>query len=729
MWLIKNHFLLVTQSFRVILRLVNPKIIASFLLIILLASAFQHLGAASRKVPPSPQPTLEADDITFDEKTRVSQLKGNAILRSSSFILSADKILWNNEKSTAEAKGDAIFTGYDLRVLAKRIVIHFQTGEVMAENLKVGYYPWVLEAEKFASEARDNQKSSARFRFSEVELFSRNKSQASPSLHMESMTLDGNSSKFIAKSIGVKLGDKTFFKIPNLRGNLNQSALDYNLRAGKRSSVGWYLGAKRTWAVREYSDFTLSALMFPERGIYFSPILKGNQLPVTEEFYDYSVRMGGIVDYGDERGMDRLGEAIPRNRGLVDVNFIRRISERWRFAGQMFANTDSELYRDFQSDRFAHDQWRQNFGELSYEGPVYSISTLSQWQQNDYDSLIEQSPNLRIDAGPAPVFGAKFSHSLALEYAILKEKTSHGITGEESRKLDLGYKMQRPFSLPMGLRYVPSLAFRAQSFDLANQGNAKRQLGEWGNDLYIQLLGSYEVHNKIWEIERIDHISGFSLRHRRRTLMHQSNLSNIPLLDNPFADLNLSPIDLLEEIEADGLKPHEILRLEWTNRLIGSYQGANRELMSFNLFQDLWSNDRYENAKPHSYGEIDLSPAPWLTFSAQSKVDLDTGQSLRNSLTCRIRDGRINDLSVTYFKFDDFGEEWQVFLTRRLDSRKQIAMGVRFDEETSQVPYWMGEIKYRPKGDWTLGIAISQREGTAKEDELAIALNANLFSF
>ena len=113
----------------------NPKIIASFLLIILLASAFQHLEAASRKVPPSHQPTLEADDITFDEKTRVSQLKGNAILRSSSFVLSADKILWNNEKSTAEAKGDAIFTGYDLRVLAKRIVIHFQTGEVMAENL------------------------------------------------------------------------------------------------------------------------------------------------------------------------------------------------------------------------------------------------------------------------------------------------------------------------------------------------------------------------------------------------------------------------------------------------------------------------------------------------------------------------------------------------------------------------------------------------------------------
>ena len=56
-------------------------------------------------------------------------------------------------------------------------------------------------------------------------------------------------------------------------------------------------------------------------------------------------------------------------------------------------------------------------------------------------------------------------------------------------------------------------------------------------------------------------------------------------------------------------------------------------------------------------------------------------------------------------------------------------MGIRFDEETSQVPYWMGEIKFRPKGDWILGIAISQREGTAKEDELAIALNANLFSF
>jgi hypothetical protein len=86
-------------------------------------------------------------------------------------------------------------------------------------------------------------------------------------------------------------------------------------------------------------------------------------------------------------------------------------------------------------------------------------------------------------------------------------------------------------------------------------------------------------------------------------------------------------------------------------------------------------------------------------------------------------------LRVSYFKRQSFGEEWQIFLNHSLDSRKNLALGIRFDGESSKIPYWMGSIRFRPKGNWMLGITISQRQGTAKEDEMEVRMNANLFSF
>ena len=56
-------------------------------------------------------------------------------------------------------------------------------------------------------------------------------------------------------------------------------------------------------------------------------------------------------------------------------------------------------------------------------------------------------------------------------------------------------------------------------------------------------------------------------------------------------------------------------------------------------------------------------------------------------------------------------------------------MGIRFDGESGKIPYWMGAIRFRPKGNWMLGITISQRQGTAKEDEMEVRMSANLFSF
>ena len=171
-----------------------------------------------------------------------------------------------------------------------------------------------------------------------------------------------------------------------------------------------------------------------------------------------------------------------------------------------------------------------------------------------------------------------------------------------------------------------------------------------GETLYTSYFhGNYEINNEVWEIDQVRHFSGLSLKHRRRTLLEQEHSSNIPVLDHPFSDLNLSQWICL--ITSKPMIYNPAKPSDWNGRtnfrhLPRFSQGA----FVPKSFQDLWVNDRLEDTNPHFYGEVELHPAPWLSLEGQSKIDVNAGKSLKHSLTFRIRDGRVNDLRVSYFK-------------------------------------------------------------------------------
>ena len=125
----------------------NPTIITPHRTLFLFSLAFLALGVSQGAVSPSQAPTLDADEFFIYEETQVIRATGDALLQSEFFILSADQIHWDKKESTAEARGRAIFNVAELRVLAERIFINLKTGDLEAEHLKTGFYPWVLQAE------------------------------------------------------------------------------------------------------------------------------------------------------------------------------------------------------------------------------------------------------------------------------------------------------------------------------------------------------------------------------------------------------------------------------------------------------------------------------------------------------------------------------------------------------------------------------------------------------
>ena len=62
----------------------------------------------------------------------------------------------------------------------------------------------------------------------------------------------------------------------------------------------------------------------------------------------------------------------------------------------------------------------------------------------------------------------------------------------------------------------------------------------------------------------------------------------IPAIDDPFLDMNLRSIDLMNQIQADNLKPYEVLRLGWEHEVITKQDNGTKSLASLSLYQDLY---------------------------------------------------------------------------------------------------------------------------------------------
>ena len=94
-----------------------------------------------------------------------------------------------------------------------------------------------------------------------------------------------------------------------------------------------------------------------------------------------------------------------------------------------------------------------------------------------------------------------------------------------------------------------------------NGPDASRSFGEWGNEIRYELTGNYNWKNPTWKIDQVRHVMGFSISHRKTKRLSQNRESLIPLIDDPFTNLNLGPIDLMDQMEADGLEAYEVIRV------------------------------------------------------------------------------------------------------------------------------------------------------------------------
>ena len=405
----------------------------------------------------------------------------------------------------------------EIRILAQKIHLDLTNGNFEATELKTGFHPWVLEADKLS-------RIKTFYELTNVNAYYRHKESLEPNLAAESLKLDQNTSQFIAKRLSPRIGTLPLFIFPTIEGNLKKQNSSLSLKAGKKSTVGWFGGIDAEWEASRNFKAEMETLGYIERGIFLSPSFTYNKIsPTDPDHLSMELNLGGIIDQKNSLGVDLIDEPIQRERGYAHFRTNGRIGSDLRDRIQFSLNLIQSFTEIIEMTRFQNDQWHEHFGEIAYEGNLLAISVMSYWQMNDFEEQITYKPNLRLDLGPHAPLGMNFHQTISAEYAKTGDKKVLGRTIEKSEKLDFGYKLQRPITLPLGLTYLPSISFRNQSYNLEAIPDANRQYGEWGNELSLLFAGDYGIQNDIWQINGIRHLSKFSLKHRRLTLLSSKN--------------------------------------------------------------------------------------------------------------------------------------------------------------------------------------------------------------
>jgi LPS-assembly protein len=665
---------------------------------------------------------LEADsEVYYDDELKRLVAEPNARLQSGDVLLTADRIEYDRNQSEALALGKVILSDGIIRLLAGKIRINLESGDFNASEVKAGIHPWAL----FSNEI---SRRNSIIKAIDSSLYILGKENNEPNLNIEKLTMDQENRSFQAKGVKFKIGDQWVGRLPSFSGKAKKNSWKYNLNGGKKNNLGWYLGTGGKWALLPSVDLNTDVTAYSKRGLLLSPGLEWNG-ENSRSNYIGNVESAWINDRGDNLGNDLRGTAIDRRRYYLKSYTINRINENWRITAQLEKEEDSEVFRDFQRERFADYQWNDSFGEIAYDGKNWSLSSLTRWQANKHESTIEQMPNIRFDLFPTPLLDTKFYNSLAFEFSAFRQKNYWGNLLEKSNKFDLGYKLIRPIKIKNGLIYSPHVTYRRQDYSLSGP-NANRSFGEWGNELRYELAGDYDWENPTWKIDQIRHIIGFSISHRKTRRLSHSNELLIPKIDEPFADLNLGSIDLMDRIEADGLEPHEVVRIGWENEFLTQNVTNSRSLASLDFFQDLYhTRDGLANQKKEFFTNISLRPAYWISLNGQSKIDTSQSEVIRNSYSVWITDGTINEFEIGYFKYLNFADQWRFSGSHQWDEDINLRGSISYETNSGEIPYWQTAVEYKSSPIWTWIFSLTGRKGTSKENETEFSLSTRLFAF
>ena len=336
---------------------------------------------------------LVADNVQASSVngSEVIEAKGNARFLGENMLLTADEIRYEQANETLTATGHISITRGEARLLADRLVYKRSDGTFVAENIRLGSYPYF--AEGFSADGTLNEITVRRARVSYGE-----PGPWQPTLTADTILIaPGQRIRTERASAGI--GNLRPLPFPKFQHEFAQPfATIVSLNGGYRRSLGVFAEGGLLIPVSPEARLGADLGLYSARGVMIGPSAQYAAQSDPDRLLG-SFRSGYINDHGDKK-TDLLGRPIPENRGFAEWKHQQMLAPNLSLNAQLNWWKDSEVVRDFRPRAFFPVQEPDTFVESVYTGANYFVSAFARFQPNRFHRVQERLPEFRFDLLP-----------------------------------------------------------------------------------------------------------------------------------------------------------------------------------------------------------------------------------------------------------------------------------------------------------------------------------------
>jgi len=731
--------------------------------------------------------------IEFDEATKQMIATGEAQLTYGDLILSANRIVYNQENGIANGEGNIRISQEGYRFLAERIRININTQEVEAFDVRFGSPPLYAEAESATG-------SNKRIELHNAHVYYREPDKFTPKMSIETFVVENgevlNGERVLFEILGLPI-----WYLPSLKVPSDIEPFRIRAKLGTRGNLGLFAQSQILFPMAEHWYAGGNLDLYSERGILFGPAFR--YLNETENSNSDWVLSTGYISDGGDRGINIFGEPVDRDRYFFEGFLNQNWDDKSQLFGVYHLYSDPEIRRDFHFDDFFDNQQPDNFLEYRFQERDWSISAFLRANPNNFftsellpfSELLtnqayvfeEKLPEVRFDLHPIHL-GGGFYHELSLSAA--QNGHTFYLTDQKEREdftsFDGFYRIQKTISLREGatlnffggiraveLSNVPTALIQTESGDLfslpypqfhpgmhattpmdllnVQKNDFSQVIGDLGFIFQGEFFRTWKTKNNTWKIDELKHVAKPYLEFRHNPAAKDHGLGyNSDFLY--VQDTNLPNLDMATRRDTSFAGEQTLARIGLKNDLLTKRKDyGSRQLYSWDLATDYFFDGPFEDDMSFLYSEISASPAPWLEVGMFQRISGDDWQIAEWNSRIRLKDAHIwyleyrhsiADLHEGFGYLDSslFPDSGNMFPFLDVDQHSlefetllnrnfRLGMLLRYDFVLKEFTEQHYSLFQKFGRSVELEYRLTLRENAAREDDWAFRIGLELISF
>jgi len=690
---------------------------------------------------PDRRATFEYDSIVVSENGHVA-VATNGRLETANAFLSAKMIRRDDRTGLILAEGDVVYTTKELRILGARIMIDTRADVIEATDVRFGRAPVYFTAESLRIVKGDKQ-------IKGVRVWNNEPSAAGMHLKIAEASYVEKEDWLSLRSATPYVAGLPLFNLPYY----GQSGLDFPyeimLNTGSEDKQGRFLRSSILTRVSPSLYAGGNVDFYSNSGIMVGPALRFDNSRVPGAATRWKGRLqSGWIDDQSTPVADLFGRLPDSQRSFVTGDINGRTADGLEVAGNLFAQTDPDVLRDFRPFLIGQAGNPQLNLEVvrPYEGGYLSAALTA--KTDNYQDVVQKLPEFRYDL-PTTVAGADgWSRRAFLSVGYFSERPSAELTSANfqaatlsadawsAARIDGYYGFSRTMVAGDWLTFRPVAGVRTTGWSdgLNGQGTATKVIGQAGFDVEGLFTGSWSADAPNWGIN--------GLRHSARPLFQyrvmpgaDREVGVVPMTQRAVSVSVLEELDLADRLDAASTTDRQSMRFGIRNTLeTRDAVNGSRELLRADLFTD-WRQGPTdaETGRTDLLGSLSVSPASWLTFNSSVRMPNGGGAARESLQTIALNSGDFWRTSLSWVELRQATSARQLVWDGRvrLNSVYSLVSGLNYDAQLDQATLlWAGLIQ-RVGNSWEVEYGVNKRMDPLNRgiSSLGFHLRVRLFKF